>query len=323
MPKPQSVKDLERFLGLVTYVGNFIPKLSDKTRPLRELLQKDIEWHWTEIHDSAFSELKRCLTKKPVLQFYSMNDPITISVDASKSGLGAVSNNIDNDLQSDITEAIRSLTVKNELTDSHFIALQKETELDKDLQKLKQYVVKGWPFDKYRVELNIKPYWNYRHELSEACGLLWRGLIKRKLIRRQQVYKQYYDRNAKKLAALSVGQPVKIKDLNNNKWISGTITKQLRERSYEIKLSSGNIIVRNRRHMIADSLQKHRKTNVNSYDSYADYDDVCPTETHRSLNSAPGVDTSVPCNNGINADGDRYYVNRFGRTVRPPDRWGY
>ncbi|CAB3247512.1 unnamed protein product [Arctia plantaginis] len=149
------------------------------------------------------------------------------------------------------------------------------------------------------------------------------GLIKRELIRRQRIYKQYYDRNAKKLATLSVGQPVKIKDQNNNKWISGTITKQLRERSYEIKLSSGNIIVRNRRHMIADSLQKHRKTNVNSYDSYADYDDVCPTETHTTLNSAPGVDTSVPCNNGINADCDRYYVTRFGRTVRPPDRWGY
>lgn len=90
MPKPQNAKDVERFLGLVTYMGNFIPNLSTKTEPLRELLKKGIEWHWTDVHEKSLKELKNSLVVKPVLQYYSMNKPITISVDASKSGLGAV-----------------------------------------------------------------------------------------------------------------------------------------------------------------------------------------------------------------------------------------
>lgn len=89
MPKPENVKDLERFLGLVTYVGNFIPNLSEKTHKLRELLKKDIEWHWDDEHDRCFGELQRCITNPPVLRFYSLDKPVTISVDASKNGLGA------------------------------------------------------------------------------------------------------------------------------------------------------------------------------------------------------------------------------------------
>ncbi|CAK1587306.1 unnamed protein product [Parnassius mnemosyne] len=65
MPKPQNTKDLERFLGLVT------------------------AWHWEEIHDKCFEDLKRCITNPLVLQFYSLDIPITISVDASKHGLEA------------------------------------------------------------------------------------------------------------------------------------------------------------------------------------------------------------------------------------------
>lgn len=89
MPKPENVKDLERFLGLVTYVGNFIPNLSEKTHKLRELLKKDIEWHWDDVHDKCLNDLQRCITSPPVLRFYTLDKPVTISVDASKNGLGA------------------------------------------------------------------------------------------------------------------------------------------------------------------------------------------------------------------------------------------
>lgn len=89
MPKPENNKDLERFLGLVTYVGSFIPNLSEKTRVLRELLRKDIAWHWSDIHDKCLEELKRCITNPPVLQYYSLDKPVTLSVDASQHGLGA------------------------------------------------------------------------------------------------------------------------------------------------------------------------------------------------------------------------------------------
>ena len=39
MPTPQSKKDLERFLGMIQYIGRFIPSLSEKSAPLRILLK--------------------------------------------------------------------------------------------------------------------------------------------------------------------------------------------------------------------------------------------------------------------------------------------
>lgn len=89
MPRPMNVKDLERFLGMVNYVGNFISNLSGRNHVLRELLKKDIEWHWNTEHEKAFNDLKKCLLSVPVLQYYSLTKPIVISVDACKNGLGA------------------------------------------------------------------------------------------------------------------------------------------------------------------------------------------------------------------------------------------
>lgn len=57
METPKARPLLERFLGMVTYFSKFIPLLSALTGPLRELLQKDIAWHWTERHDEATNKI--------------------------------------------------------------------------------------------------------------------------------------------------------------------------------------------------------------------------------------------------------------------------
>lgn len=44
MPTPANREDLQRFLGVVTYLPKFIPNMSQKSASLRQLLQKDIEW---------------------------------------------------------------------------------------------------------------------------------------------------------------------------------------------------------------------------------------------------------------------------------------
>ena len=40
MPEPTSKKELQRFLGMITYLGKFIPNLSNLTAPLRSLHEK-------------------------------------------------------------------------------------------------------------------------------------------------------------------------------------------------------------------------------------------------------------------------------------------
>ncbi|GFY47412.1 retrovirus-related Pol polyprotein from transposon opus [Trichonephila inaurata madagascariensis] len=43
---PNCKEDLQRFLGMVTYLAKFTPHLSNLTHNLRQLLKKDSVWIW-------------------------------------------------------------------------------------------------------------------------------------------------------------------------------------------------------------------------------------------------------------------------------------
>ncbi|XP_047987077.1 uncharacterized protein K02A2.6-like isoform X1 [Leguminivora glycinivorella] len=90
MPRPENVKDLQRFLGMVNYLGSYIPNLANETNLLRSLLKKQNIWQWTDSHEKEFIELKSLITQSPVLVHYDVNKPIRMSVDSSKSAVGAV-----------------------------------------------------------------------------------------------------------------------------------------------------------------------------------------------------------------------------------------
>lgn len=90
MPTPTCKQDVQRFLGMVTYLAKWIPGLSEKSTALRQLLEKDIPWQWNPEQDKTFQELKQVLTTRPVLQYYNPELPIRISSDASPNGIGAV-----------------------------------------------------------------------------------------------------------------------------------------------------------------------------------------------------------------------------------------
>ncbi|KAF2881235.1 hypothetical protein ILUMI_24940 [Ignelater luminosus] len=90
MPSPTNRKELQWFLGMITYVGKFIQNFSQITAPLRELLRKDIAWYWNEDKQNAIDYLKKILTSKPVLQYYDVNKPCILSADVSRDGLVAV-----------------------------------------------------------------------------------------------------------------------------------------------------------------------------------------------------------------------------------------
>ena len=90
MPPPGDREELQRFLGVVTYLSKFIPNMSQKSDPLRQLLQKDVEWSRGQAENEAFEILKTAISSTPVLKFKDPKEPVSLSVDASSKGLGAV-----------------------------------------------------------------------------------------------------------------------------------------------------------------------------------------------------------------------------------------
>ena len=90
MPLPTDAKGMERFLGLVTYEGKFIPNLSEVPALLRMLTRKEIALHWDKCQQEAYEKLFNLITKSLVLAFYDPCKEVTMSADASKSVLGTV-----------------------------------------------------------------------------------------------------------------------------------------------------------------------------------------------------------------------------------------
>ena len=90
MPTPSDKKALQRLLGMITYLGKFLPNLSDVTKPLRRLLDKDVQWHWNDTHAKSWKQVKQLITREVVLKYFDPSKEVTLQCDASKSGLGAV-----------------------------------------------------------------------------------------------------------------------------------------------------------------------------------------------------------------------------------------
>lgn len=51
MPKPTDVAGVERLIGFVYYLSKFLLHLSNIYGPLRTVMGKDVEWHWTDHQD--------------------------------------------------------------------------------------------------------------------------------------------------------------------------------------------------------------------------------------------------------------------------------
>ena len=91
MQKPENRQEILTFLGLVQYLGKFLPRLSDVSASLRKLTETSsgCEWKWTKEQDVSFETIKAMITQAPVLAYYDPKLPMTLSVDASSKGLGA------------------------------------------------------------------------------------------------------------------------------------------------------------------------------------------------------------------------------------------
>jgi hypothetical protein len=75
---------------MIIYLNKFIPNISDLTNySLRDLLDKNTSFTW-EIHcEEALNKIKDVLQIPPVLRLYDVNNPVTLTVDASSKNLGA------------------------------------------------------------------------------------------------------------------------------------------------------------------------------------------------------------------------------------------
>ena len=76
-------------LGMVNYLGRFMPDVATLSTPLRDLCKSDVPNNWGPEHNAAFSALKKTISSSEVLRYCDNTNPLKIQVDASQRGLGA------------------------------------------------------------------------------------------------------------------------------------------------------------------------------------------------------------------------------------------
>ncbi|XP_058816725.1 uncharacterized protein K02A2.6-like [Topomyia yanbarensis] len=119
---PETSEEVRSFLGLVNYVGKFIPNLSTITTPLREITRKGVKFQWTDEANKSFVKIKDALSNPQHLGFYNAESDTTLVVDASATGLGAVLLQSDEGKRQVISYASRSLSK----TEQKYSVLDKE-----------------------------------------------------------------------------------------------------------------------------------------------------------------------------------------------------
>jgi hypothetical protein len=87
---PHTVKEVRSFPGLAGYYRMFIENLSKIAKPLTSLLEKGVDFSWTDECQMAFKELKKRLTTAPVLTLPDQSKRFTVYCDASRDGPGCV-----------------------------------------------------------------------------------------------------------------------------------------------------------------------------------------------------------------------------------------
>jgi hypothetical protein len=85
---PETKSELRTFLGMVTYLQQFIPRLSENTAPLREMNKDGVNFIWNETYQAVFEDIKELVKQDMLLAYYDRSKPVTVQCDYSKQGLG-------------------------------------------------------------------------------------------------------------------------------------------------------------------------------------------------------------------------------------------
>ncbi|XP_010523588.2 PREDICTED: uncharacterized protein LOC104801906, partial [Tarenaya hassleriana] len=90
MIPPTNVKGIRSFLGHAGFYRRFIKDFSKISKPLTELLGKDVQFVFTKQCHEAFETLKKSLISPPIIQHPAWGKPFELMCDASDYAVGAV-----------------------------------------------------------------------------------------------------------------------------------------------------------------------------------------------------------------------------------------
>lgn len=87
---PKNKNDLQKILGTINYLRDFIPNFSNITKNIRKLLKNNIEFKWEDIHKEDLNKIIETIKENTQLYTFDQTKDVTVQTDASQHGIGAV-----------------------------------------------------------------------------------------------------------------------------------------------------------------------------------------------------------------------------------------
>ena len=66
MPVPTDSQSLHRYIGMITYLAKFIPRLSEIATPFRQVIKQQSVCHWNNQHQKAFEAINDAISNPPL-----------------------------------------------------------------------------------------------------------------------------------------------------------------------------------------------------------------------------------------------------------------
>ncbi|XP_062698772.1 uncharacterized protein K02A2.6-like isoform X1 [Aedes albopictus] len=171
---PATSEEVRSFLGLVTYIGRFLPDLATITAPLRELTHSGVRFTWGEEQQASFERLKQLIGNVQNLRFFDNKLRTRVVADASPVALGAVLLQFDGPTDDDprpIAYASKSLTT----TEKRYCQTEKEAlALVWAVERFSVYLL-GRTFE---LETDHKPLEAIFKPTSRPCSRIERWVLR-------------------------------------------------------------------------------------------------------------------------------------------------
>lgn len=170
--RPRTVKELRRFVGLITWYRRFIHNVAEILAPLTNMLKGDNQRiiEWDEAAEKAFEVTKKCLMSPAILAHADYQLPFRIYTDASLvAGAGILTQ-----VQKGVERVIAFHSVKFSRTQQNYSATEREClAVLSSVEKFRPYI-DGVPFTVITDHASLK----WLQNLKEPHGKLARWSVR-------------------------------------------------------------------------------------------------------------------------------------------------
>ena len=173
MTRPTDVAGVYRLVGLTRYLRKFLPRLSDMTKPLRDMTQKEADFLWDEPLNTAPRRLQcmmLALQKYDLNVDYKRGETMFLADTLRQAYLSEV-NSCEVSQQYESVDHRSSIPV----TDERWQQLQFASANDPVLQQLRNVIQHRWPNDRSGVPECMRPFFDSREELLIQDSLVFKG----------------------------------------------------------------------------------------------------------------------------------------------------